>query len=78
LDPKYIKDIRGIGMEIGLELNNFDQTFDVISKSFDNGLLLMQSGESIIQIMPPLTTSKEILEEGIEIIINSVNKSIKK
>ena len=61
-------------MEIGLELNNTDYTKNLVENCFKKGLHLWQSDETIIQIMPPLNTPKNILEEGLEILVKEAKK----
>lgn len=67
-----VKEIRGIGMEIGLEFNDAELTKTVVEKSFNNGLYLRQSDDTIIQIMPPINTPKNLLEEGLNILTKAV------
>jgi len=72
IHSSLIKEIRGIGMEIGLEFNDTQLTKTVVEKSFIKGLYLRQSDDTIIQIMPPLNTPKEILKEGLDILTSAV------
>lgn len=68
-----VKDIRGKGMEIGLEITPSPEKYKkILDLAFEKGLHLVGDTESLIQIMPPLTTSKEVLDEGIEILIESI------
>ena len=50
--PEIIKEVRGIGLLIGLQLYN-DQT-KFIKKLEDNKLLTMRAGENVVRILPPL------------------------
>jgi len=76
----YVGDIRGMGMEIGLDLvknkstkeKNTELLNNVVAKSYENGLHLVSDHESNIQLMPPLVTTKEVLKEGLEILIESI------
>ena len=67
-----IKEVRGMGMEIGLEFKDSQLTKTVVEKSFTNGLYLRQSDDTIIQIMPPINTPKNLLEEGLNILTKAV------
>jgi len=69
-----VKEIRGIGLEIGVELFN-NNAIDILRKSFAGGLHLAPSGTALLQIMPPLTISSESLDRGIEILIQSIKKT---
>jgi acetylornithine/N-succinyldiaminopimelate aminotransferase len=66
-----IEDVRGIGLEIGIELLQ-NIAPDIVGRSFEKGLHLSQGGTNVIQIMPPLTISGKLLDRGIEILVQSI------
>ena len=63
---KIIKDVRGVGLLIGLQLHK-DQT-KFIKKLMDNNLLTIRAGENVIRILPPLTVKKKEIDLAIQII----------
>ena len=64
--PETIKEVRGIGLLIGLQLYN-DQT-KFIKKLEDNKLLTMRAGENVVRILPPLNVKKQEIDLAIKII----------
>jgi len=64
--PQIIKEVRGIGLLIGLQLYN-DQT-RFIKKLEDNKLLTMRAGENVVRILPPLNVKKQEIDLAIKII----------
>jgi acetylornithine/N-succinyldiaminopimelate aminotransferase len=64
--PKLIKEIRGVGLLIGLQLFNDPAIF--IKKLQDNKLLTIRSGENTIRILPPLNVQKSEINIAIKII----------
>ncbi|MBA1339942.1 MAG: acetylornithine/N-succinyldiaminopimelate aminotransferase [Pelagibacterales bacterium] len=64
--PKIIKEVRGVGLLIGLQLFNNQTKF--IQKLMDNKLLTIRSGENVIRILPPLTVKKQEIDLAIKII----------
>ena len=64
--PKIIKEVRGIGYLIGLQLF-FDQT-KFIQKLMDYKLLTIRAGENVIRILPPLNVKKSEIKLALEII----------
>ena len=64
--PKIIKEVRGIGLLLGLQLYN-DQT-KFIKKLEDNKLLTMRAGENVIRILPPLNVRKQEIDLAVKII----------
>ena len=57
--PNIIKGRRGIGLLQGIVLqkNSIDPR-SIISKAFENGLLVVPAGSDVIRLVPPLTISK--------------------
>tara|TARA_B110000003_G_scaffold257650_1_gene276153 strand:- start:200 stop:838 length:639 start_codon:yes stop_codon:yes gene_type:complete len=64
--PKLIKEVRGVGLLIGLQLFH-DQT-KFIQKLIDNKLLTIRAAENTIRILPPLTVTKKEIDLAIKII----------
>ncbi|MDB0067405.1 aspartate aminotransferase family protein [Candidatus Pelagibacter sp.] len=64
--PKIIKEVRGVGLLIGLQLHN-DQT-KFIQKLMDNKLLTIRAAENVVRILPPLNVKKEEINIAINII----------
>jgi len=65
--PKLIKEVRGVGLLIGLQLFN-DQT-KFIKKLQDNKLLTIKAAENVVRILPPLNVKKSEIDLAIKIII---------
>ena len=64
--PKIIKEVRGIGLLIGLQLHK-DQT-NFIKKLEQNKLLTIRAAENVIRILPPLNVKKSEIDMSIKII----------
>ncbi len=64
--PKVIKEIRGRGLLIGIQLHK-DQT-KFIKKLMDNKLLTIRAAENVVRILPPLNVKKNELDEALNII----------
>ena len=64
--PKIIKEVRGAGLLIGLQLYN-DQT-KFIKKLEDKKLLTIRAAENVIRIFPPLIVKKKEIDLAIKII----------
>ena len=64
--PKIIKEIRGRGLLIGIQLFN-DQT-KFIKKLMDNKLLTIRAADNVIRILPPLNVKKSEINKALKII----------
>ena len=64
--PNVIKQIRGRGFLIGIQLYK-DQT-EFIKKLMDNQLLTIRAAENVVRILPPLNVKKNEIDLAIKII----------
>ena len=69
--PHIIKNIRGKGLLIGIQLHK-DQT-KFIKKLMDNKLLTIRASENVVRILPPLNVKKNEVNQALKI-INKVCK----
>ena len=64
--PKIIKEIRGRGLLIGIQLYKDQSKF--IQKLLDYKLLTIRAAENVVRILPPLNVKKSELDQAIKII----------
>jgi len=72
--PSIIKEIRGRGLLIGIQLHT-DQT-KFIKKLMDNKLLTIRAAENVVRILPPLNVKIKEIDMALKI-INKVCSEIK-
>ena len=70
--------IRGIGLIWGIDVNDEALAKEIVAECFRNGLILERAGRnnSVVKIMPPLTIDEETLISGLNILKNSVEKTL--
>ena len=64
--PNIIKEIRGRGFLIGIQLK-VDQT-KFIKKLMDNKLLTIRAAENVVRVLPPLNVKKNEIDQALRII----------
>jgi acetylornithine/N-succinyldiaminopimelate aminotransferase len=64
--PNIIKEIRGRGLLIGIQLKT-DQT-KFIKKLMDNNLLTIRAAENVVRVLPPLNVKKIEINLALKII----------
>ena len=64
--PGVIKEIRGRGLLIGIQLHT-DQT-NFIKKLMENKLLTIRAAENVVRILPPLNVKKNEIDQALKII----------
>jgi len=64
--PNLIKEIRGRGLLIGIQLHSEQVKF--IKKLMDNKLLTIRAAENVVRILPPLNVKKNEIDQALKII----------
>ena len=67
-----IKDVRGIGLMMGIELNC--NSSDIISSCREKGLLLVGAGSTVIRFVPPLVITEQEIDKAIDILESAIKK----
>jgi acetylornithine/succinyldiaminopimelate/putrescine aminotransferase len=79
LNHTTIKEIRGIGLFLAVELEDFNQVKTVIDQAIDYGLVTdwFLFHDSAFRIAPPLIITDEQIKEACDILNKSIDKSLK-
>ena len=72
--PKIIKEIRGRGLLIGIQLYKDQSNF--IKKLMDNKLLTIRAADQVVRVLPPLNVKKKEIDQALKI-INKVCSTLK-
>jgi acetylornithine aminotransferase len=67
-----IKEIRGIGLHIGVELNQVSRP--IAEACLRNGLVINATANNVLRVMPPINISQEKMEEGLTILENTLKE----
>jgi 4-aminobutyrate aminotransferase len=62
-----VRDIRGIGLMIGVEFATHEEAHAVELAAFERGLLVLEAGESTIRFCPPLVVDEYAVDTAIRI-----------
>jgi len=63
----------GIGMMCGLRVRNADTLAQIISNAKDEGVMVLKAGRNTLRFLPPLTITKEEIDEGFKSLNNAVS-----
>lgn len=61
----FIQGVRGLGLMIGIVLDR--SAMEIIPALMDKGLIALPAGETVLRLLPPLTVSKEEVDEALKI-----------
>jgi acetylornithine/LysW-gamma-L-lysine aminotransferase len=65
-DHAIVREVRGLGLMIGVEMRF--EVLDVILKSLDRGLLMLDAGRNVLRSLPPLVITRAHIDRAIEIL----------
>ena len=65
-DHPNISAVRGLGMMIGIETSA--SLSKIVEAARQKGLIILTAGENVIRLLPPLTISREEIQQGIAIL----------
>ena len=71
-DLNIVKDIRGKGLMVAVELN--EPCVDLVMDAMDQGLLLNVTADSVIRLLPPLNISDEEADQMVSVVADLVQK----
>ncbi|MBL4730799.1 MAG: acetylornithine transaminase [Sulfurimonas sp.] len=62
----------GIGMMCGLRVKDADTLNNIIKRAQENGVILLRAGKNTLRFLPPLTITKEEIDEGFRSLNNAL------
>ena len=82
--PPAIREVRGLGMMIGIEMGDRFGSFDDsksaavqwVSALHETGVLTIPAGSSIVRFLPPLNLTKEEAQVGLDLFEQTIQKVI--
>ncbi|HEX6128135.1 MAG TPA: acetyl ornithine aminotransferase family protein [Candidatus Limnocylindria bacterium] len=62
-----VRDVRGLGLMVGIEFQTHEQANAVERAAFERGLLVLECGESTLRMCPPLVVDAETVDTAVRI-----------
>ena len=72
--PTLVRDVRGLGLMIGVEFDTPDHAEEVQWEAFQRGLLVLECGRSTVRMSPALTVSAEQIATAIRLFGDAVDQ----
>jgi 4-aminobutyrate aminotransferase len=66
-DVAAVRDVRGVGLMLGVEFDSHEAADAVQETCFHNGLLVLECGESSLRLCPPLVVDAAAVDAAVEI-----------
>jgi 4-aminobutyrate aminotransferase len=68
-----VRDIRGVGLMLGVEFASHEAANAVEQRAFERGLLVLECGEATIRLCPPLIVDEEAVDAAIRLFGEAVD-----
>ncbi len=72
--PALVSNARGRGLFCAFDIRTSGERQDLRKKAYDRGLVVLGSGERSIRFRPPLTISRDEVDEGVNILRQSLKE----
>ena len=72
--PRIVSNVRGRGLFCALDLRTGAERNDIRGKAFQCGLVILGCGEKSLRFRPPLTINLQEIDEGVEILRQSLKE----
>ena len=66
--------VRGMGLMLGLALDESVKVGEVVSKLLEGGLMALTAGHNTLRFLPPLTVTKEEIDRALAVLQNVLGK----
>jgi acetylornithine aminotransferase len=71
--PEKFEKVSGYGLMKALRAKNTAVRDEVVKKAFENRVLVLKAGEVSVRFLPPLTITKEEIDEGFDRLKGALN-----
>ena len=70
-----IREVRGVGLMLAVELGSHDAAAEVVARCFDDGMLVLTCGSEsqVLRLIPPLTISDDELDLALRILSGALS-----
>ncbi|HEX2140890.1 MAG TPA: aminotransferase class III-fold pyridoxal phosphate-dependent enzyme, partial [Candidatus Limnocylindria bacterium] len=72
-----VRDVRGLGLMVGVELASHEAANAVQQEAFERGLLVLECGEATLRLCPPLIVDEELVRTAISIFAEALPAALR-
>jgi len=73
-EPDIVRDVRGVGLFIGVEFPDGQVANVVQNRCFEKGFLVLEAGENVVRMTPPLVLRADEAETGLRLFSEAVSE----
>jgi 4-aminobutyrate aminotransferase len=72
-----VRDVRGLGLMVGVELESHEAANAVQQEAFERGLLTLECGEATLRLCPPLIVDEDTIATAVAIFGEALNAAVR-
>ena len=72
-DSDRVRDIRGVGLMLGVEFGDHDEANAVQQAAFERGLLVLECGEASLRFSPPLIVDELSIDRALQLFADALS-----
>jgi len=76
LNSNMIREVRGMGLMIGIDMRF--EIMGIILEALDNGVIVLESGKTVVRLLPPLTINEHEAERVVQVVGAAIKEEEKK
>ncbi len=76
IESKLIREVRGLGLMLGIDMRF--EAINVILKSLEGGVIVLEAGKTVLRLLPPLVITKDEVERVLTVVSDSIKEEEKK
>jgi acetylornithine/LysW-gamma-L-lysine aminotransferase len=76
LNSNMIREVRGMGLMIGIDMRF--EIMSIILGALDNGVIVLESGKTVVRLLPPLTINEHEAERVVQVVGAAIKEEEKK
>jgi acetylornithine/LysW-gamma-L-lysine aminotransferase len=76
LNSNMIREVRGMGLMIGIDMRF--EIMGIILEALDNGVIVLESGKTVVRLLPPLTINEHEAERVVQVVGGAIKEEEKK
>ncbi|MCX8181799.1 MAG: aspartate aminotransferase family protein [Candidatus Methanomethyliaceae archaeon] len=76
VESKLVREVRGLGLMLGIDMRF--EVMNVILKSLERGVIVLEAGKTVLRLLPPLVITKEEVARVLSVIGDSIKEEEKR
>jgi acetylornithine/LysW-gamma-L-lysine aminotransferase len=76
MESKLVREVRGLGLMLGIDMRF--EVMNIILRSLERGVIVLEAGKTVLRLLPPLVISKDEVEEVLSVVGDSIKEEEKR